>query len=165
MNPLNSPQSGKPVRNFVRLTVQLEAAFKIAGDVKETIYRSKVRDLSRGGMCLQIDDNKHEILEKIGNRLPTLIATLTFIRRENEKDLPEKTEWMGSHACWLVTPSNEDSPILIGLKFDDLKLADAEKIHRFIANLLHEKGDRKFEQKKQDILSRIRKKAPNSESS
>ena len=151
MTDANSERLGREVRRHARLEVFLKAVFIIEGDGEETEYAAWTTNISRGGICLQITEKREEVLEKLGDTLPRFKVSLDLTDNEDPIDVSTRTAWISSKVGWLLTPSQEEVPILVGMAFDRLLEEDEEKINSFIADLLIQQRDAGFLVEKKDI--------------
>jgi len=157
MVDVDGERLGKEVRKHVRLEVSLKANFIIVGDRAETEYGAVTSNISRGGICLKITEKKEEILGKLGDRLPGFKVSLNLTADDNPIDVGARTTWISSRLGWLLTPTSEDVPILVGMAFDELMEEDEVKINSFIAELLIQKRESLFKDEKERLLSNIKK--------
>jgi c-di-GMP-binding flagellar brake protein YcgR len=140
MGDVDTGSAGEKTRKYIRIDVKLTASFVLAGDENEKTYPARVKNLSCAGIGLQVFNNKSEILEKVGNTLPLLKVSLDLINVNNPKVVYKKTNWIKGKVNWLVSPSDESDPILLGVSFDELKGPDEETINSFIADLFMTEG-------------------------
>ena len=157
MTDANSERLGRETRKYVRIDVHLKASFIIAGDEAETEYPAVTTNIIRGGICLMIKDRKEEILAKLGDNLPRFKVALDLTDDDNPIDICTRTTWISSRVGWLLTPTGEDVPILVGMSFDELPEEDETKINSFIADLLIQRRESIFQEKKESLLSEIKK--------
>ena len=157
MTDANSERLGRETRKYVRIDVHLKAKFIIAGDETKTEYLAVTTNISRGGICLMVNDRKEEILAKLGDNLPRFKVALDLTDDDNPIDICTRTTWISSRVGWLLAPTGEDVPILVGMSFDELPEEDETKINSFIADLLIQRRESIFQEKKESLLSEIKK--------
>ena len=157
MNDVNSERLGREARKHVRLEVRLKANFIIEGDGEQTEYAAVTTNISRGGICLKITEKKEEVLAKLGDAMPRFKVSHDLTEDDNPIDVCTKTTWISSRVGWLLTPTQEDVPILVGMAFNDLPEEDEAKINAFIADLLIQQRESVFKKEKEEILSKIKK--------
>jgi hypothetical protein len=63
-----------------------------------------------------------------------------------------KTTWISSKLGWMVTPSDDDAPIMMGVAFNELSESDAGKIDTFTSNLLQRQKEEIFKDRIDIIL-------------
>jgi len=157
MTDANSERLGRETRGYVRIEVRLKASFIIEGDEAQVEYFAETANISRGGICLRITEKKDEILGKLGDALPRFKVALDLTDDDVPIDVCTRTTWISSRVGWFLTPKTEDVPILVGMSFDRLMEDDEAKINSFIADLLIQQKESVFKEKKENLLSEIKK--------
>jgi hypothetical protein len=149
----------KRARNYSRIRVKTRAIVKIEGSGTPRVFIAETRNMSCGGVCLQIDDNKEEILELVSVRMPSIKTSLNLRDDEDPAEYyAVKTSWINSKLCWLLTPSSEDVPLTVGFSFEGLDEGDAVKIDKFTKAFLDRKKESIFNQRIEKILMREKEK-------
>jgi c-di-GMP-binding flagellar brake protein YcgR len=157
MSDPNGERLGKETRRHVRIEICLRANFIIVGDAEAAAYSAESVNISRGGLCLKVTEKKREVLDKVGDVLPRFKVSLDLTEGDEPIDLGARTAWISSRLGWLLAPAAEDVPILIGMAFDELAPEDEEKIISFIADLLVQKRESIFKEKKDRLLEELGK--------
>jgi len=157
MNDANSERRSREARNHVRLDVLLKANFIIDGDEAQTEYSALTTNIGRGGICLKVTEKKGEILGKLGETLPRFKVALDLADDDSTIDVCTRTTWISSRVGWLLTPTREDVPILVGMAFDDLTAEDDGKINSFVADLVVQQRESVFKEEKEKLLSEFKK--------
>ena len=157
MTDANSERLGREQRKYVRIEIRLKATFIIDGDETQAKYGAVTTNISRGGICLIVTDKKEEILGKLGDALPRFKVALDLTDENQPIDFCARTTWISSRVGWFLTPAGEDVPILVGMSFDELLEEDEAKINSFIADVLIARRASAFEEKKEGLLSEIKK--------
>lgn len=126
--------NGKERRAYVRLETSLSVRFKISGQEMGKIYAATTKNMSRGGLCLEIHQDKEELLEKVsadGTKLG--IDLVALVPKPGVVD-SEKPEWVDSRVDWLQKPNRKNPTLLMGLRFEDLTEKARRLIHSYIVD-------------------------------
>ena len=126
--------SGIERRAYVRLETSVPIRFKISGTEMGKIYAATAINMSHGGLCLEVHQDKEELLEKLsavdiklGIDLDTLIAKPGLSGSD-------KPIWVCCRVDWKRRPSRRNPTLLMGLKFEDLIPEAYKQIHSYIVN-------------------------------
>ena len=98
------------------------------------IYAGTAKNMSHGGLCLEVHQDKEELLEKLsaadnklGIDLETLIAKPGLAGSN-------KPVWVDSRVDWMRKPSSKNPTLLMGLKFEDLTPEAYKQIHSYVVD-------------------------------
>lgn len=160
MTDPNSERIGKPVRENIRVEVQLELNMKLAGDDSGAVYHAVTKNISLGGLCIQVYDRKEELLGKVGDGLPEMLISLYFIDDDRSFDIRTRTAWISSRLGWVFRPSDDKAPLLLGMAFQDLKPGDEERINTFIVDTITGNRESVIAQEKRILEKIFRKNSP-----
>ena len=64
------PFNGKERRAYVRLEASLPVRFTISGKEMGKIYTATTKNLSHGGLCLEVHQDKEELIDKLSADRP-----------------------------------------------------------------------------------------------
>ena len=123
---------GKERRAYVRLKQSLPVRFRI--DVRQggKTFMAKTRNISRGGLCVEIAEGTEELLKKIsasGHKIAVAIDTLIS---KQETPVSAKSVWINSRLDWVRKPGKKKHTLLLGLEFEDMAEELRRRIHDFI---------------------------------
>ena len=126
--------SGIERRAYVRLETSLPIRFKISGKEMGKIYAATTKNMSHGGVCLEVHQDVEELVEKLsaadiklGIDLETLIAKAGVAG-------PDQPVWVDSRVDWMRKPNQKNPTLLMGLKFEDLTPEAYKQIHGYIVD-------------------------------
>ena len=134
---------GKERRAYVRLKQSLPVRFKINGEQTGETYSARTRNISRGGLCVEIARENAELLEKIsgpGQKIGIAIDTLI---PDQATAVSAKSVWINSRVDWTRKTSKKQD-LLMGLEFENLAEETRRRIHDFIVKEMvnrYEKSD------------------------
>ena len=107
-------------RNFVRIDTGVPVRFKISWTNTGKIYAATTRNISHGGVCLEIVKDQDELVE-------TLASLPEWPTIEVSPQLPDfstactaKTAWITSRVNWIQKPTGKNPSFQIGLDFVEI---------------------------------------------
>jgi c-di-GMP-binding flagellar brake protein YcgR len=123
---------GKERRAYVRLEKSLPVRFKVFTEQMKKTYTATTKNISQGGLCLEIYQDTQELIEnisavdsKIGIDLDTLIP-------QPHKTDSKTSAWINSRVDWARKPTAKDPVMLIGLEFESVSDEARKRIHDYI---------------------------------
>lgn len=126
--------NGKERRAYVRLETALPVRFKISGKEMSKTYAATTRNLSHGGLCLEVHQDKEELMDKLSADSTKLgIALDAMIPKLGVAD-SEKPLWVDSSVDWIRTPNRKNPTLRMGLRFEDLTQKARRLIHSYIVD-------------------------------
>jgi c-di-GMP-binding flagellar brake protein YcgR len=143
----------KSQRRFARIKVALKALIKVETDDGRELFYGETKNISRGGACVRIEDKTQEMLQIADSMSHGLMISLSLkdVGSQDESYVV-KTAWISSTLGWMMTPSSDDAPVMIGVAFDELSETDAGKIDTFTSNLLQRQKEAIFHNRIDTIL-------------
>lgn len=143
----------KSQRRFARIKVSLQALVKVEVDDGRELFHAETNNISRGGACLRVEDKTPEMLQLVDNMSRGLMISLSLRDAGSPTETyAVKTTWISSRLGWMVTPSSDDAPIMMGVAFSELSESDAGKIDTFTSNLLRRQKEELFKGRIDTIL-------------
>jgi len=126
--------TGKERRAYVRLDTALSVRFRISGQDMSKIYAATTKNMSRGGLCLEIHQNKEELIEKLSADDTKLGIDLdALVPKPGAADSDEPV-WVDSRVDWLKKPNRKNPTLLMGLRFEALTEKARRLIHSYIVD-------------------------------
>ena len=130
---------GVEKRKYVRVEVEVPAWFKIVGDGEETVYRAETCNISHGGACLRVEGDGGEALQKRSDRLPELKVSIDLPGRDGKVSADTKTAWISCRIDRAAPPVDDHGPVVIGVEFHGMGVADENRVSDIIAEMLMKK--------------------------
>lgn len=124
--------NGKERRAYVRLETSLPARLKISGKDMNKIYTATTKNMSHGGLCLEVDQDKEELLEEWSVDEPKLGIDLDALIAKPGMAGSVKPIWVDGRVDWTRKPNSKDPVLLMGLAFENLTQEARKKIHGYI---------------------------------
>jgi c-di-GMP-binding flagellar brake protein YcgR len=123
--------NGRERRNYVRIETAVPVRFKISWISSGKIYSATTRNISHGGICLEVLQDLDELVETFSSppQWPTMeVAPLL-------PDLPAEyvteAHWITSRLDWVKKPSTQDPVLLFGLDFVEMADSVRKQIYDF----------------------------------
>ena len=103
----------KSQRRFARIKVSLKALVKVEIDDGRELFHAETKNISRGGVCLHIEDKTQEMLRVADTMSQGLMISLSLQDADSETDsYAVKTAGSNSKLGGRVTPASNDAPAL-----------------------------------------------------
>ena len=126
--------NGKERRAYVRFETSLPVRFKISGKEMSKIYAATTKNMSQGGLCLEVHQDKEELIKKLSAVDTELGIDLDALIPKRGVAGSEKPAWIDSRVDWMRKPNHKNPKLLMGLKFEDLTQEARRKIHSYIVD-------------------------------
>ena len=130
---LNSSK-GKERRAYVRLESSLPVRFKVSKEKKSKTYTATTKNISRGGLCLEIQQDTPELRENLSGAEPKISIHLDTLIPPPNTEASEKPAWISSRVDWARKPTAKNPVMLIGLEFEGITDEARKRIHDYIIN-------------------------------
>ena len=109
--------SGVERRAYVRLETSVPIRFKISGKEMGKIYAATAKNMSHGGLCLEVHQNKEELIEKLSADDAKLGIDLDALKPTPGAAGSEKPVWVVGRVDWMRKPNRKNTTLLMGLSF------------------------------------------------
>ena len=126
--------NGKERRAYVRLETSLQVRFKISGQENSKVYAATTKNMSHGGLCLEVQQDKEELIEKLSAEDTKLGIDLGVLVPKPGVAGSEKPAWVDSRVDWMRKPNRKNTTLLMGLSFEDLTQESRKQIHSYIVD-------------------------------
>jgi hypothetical protein len=124
--------NGRERRSYVRVDRELPIRYRIKGHPSGQIYTGATKNISQGGLCVEIIRHQDELIETLSSikKQPFLEVELTLPGRNGQPG--PQTDWITGRVDWLRNPTAKNPVSLIGLGFVDLHEEVRRKIYDFV---------------------------------
>ena len=126
--------NGKERRAYVRLETSLQVRFKISGQEMSKIYAATTKNMSHGGLCLEVHQAKEELIEKVSTDDTKLGIDLDALIPKPGVADSAKSVWVDGRVDWIRKPNRKNPTLLMGLRFEDLTQEARKQIHSYIVD-------------------------------
>jgi hypothetical protein len=124
--------NGTERRAYFRFDKALPVRFRLCGEGQDRVYTAITKNISHGGICLEVQEEKEELIEKLSqNGYKPAIDVETPLPNPDEKE-PSKPVWLNGIVDWDKKPGDKDSAIIMGLAFNGMSDDVRKKLHDFI---------------------------------
>ena len=123
---------GKERRAYVRLKSSLPVKFKICTEQKGKTFTATTKNISRGGLCLEIRQDTSELLKNLSSTEPQISINLDTLLPSPNTAASAKSAWISSRVDWARKPTAKNPVMLIGLEFEGVSDDIRKRIHDYI---------------------------------
>lgn len=123
---------GRERRAYIRLETALLVRFKISGVETRKIYTARTKNISHGGLCLQVQQDKEDIIDKLSADAPKLGIDLDTLIPDEKEIVSAKPIWINGRVDWARKPNPKDPALLMGVEFENLTQVARKKIHDYL---------------------------------
>jgi c-di-GMP-binding flagellar brake protein YcgR len=124
--------NGKERRAYVRLKKPLPVRFKIFTEQMGKTYTAKTKNISRGGLCLEVHQDTQELLENLSGTDPKIGIDLETLIPWSNTASSAKPAWINSRVDWARKPTAKNPAMMIGLEFEDVTDEVRKRINDYI---------------------------------
>jgi c-di-GMP-binding flagellar brake protein YcgR len=126
------PINGRERRAYIRLETALQVRFKVSGKEMSKIFTATTKNISHGGLCLEVQQDKEDLIDKLSADHPTLRIDLDSLIPDQDAAVSTKRVWVNSRVDWTRKSNSKNPALLLGLEFEDLTRAARKKIHDYL---------------------------------
>jgi c-di-GMP-binding flagellar brake protein YcgR len=126
--------NGRERRTYVRLEKSLPVRFKISGKHMNKIYPATTKNISHGGLCLEVHQNKEELIETLSAKEHKLGIDIDALIPNQDRSVSAKPVWVDSRVDWAQKPDQKNPVLTMGLEFEDLSEENRKKIHDYLVD-------------------------------
>jgi len=142
--------NGKERRAYVRLDTTLKVMLRFSENKSEKTYTVTTKNISHGGMCLEIPHNHKELTEKLHTTRKNPGIHLNAAILNKGLELSAKPAWIKCRFDYVTKATPKNPATLMGLAFYKLPEVARKQIHNYIVNEFikrYGKNDRSKESK------------------
>lgn len=124
--------NGAERRAYFRLDKELPVRFRLCGEGQDKVYTAITKNISRGGICLEVHEEKEELIEKLSQNGYELAIDVETPLMVSDEEVISKPVWINGNVDWTQKPGDKDSAIFMGLAFNKMNDDIRKKLHDFI---------------------------------
>lgn len=124
--------NGKERRAYVRLHRSLPVRFKILAEQTSKTYTATTKNISQGGLCLEIYQDTPELRENLCGSGPKISIDLDTLIPQPSTAASVKSAWISSRVDWARKPTAKNPAMLIGIEFEGVTEDARKRIHEYI---------------------------------
>ena len=123
---------GKERRAYIRLQKSLPVRFKIDGSQAGEIYMATTRNISRGGLCVEIAQETEDLFEKISDPGRNIGIDIDSLIHNQTTAVSAKSVWISSRVGWARKPTKKERTLFMGIEFEEMAEETRRRIYGFI---------------------------------
>lgn len=124
--------NGRERRAYVRLERSLPVRFKISTKKMNKTYTATTKNISQGGICLEIHQDTQELIENLSAVDSKIGIDLDTMLPRPPTAASTTPAWINSRVDWSRKPTAKDPAMLIGLEFEGVTDDARKRIHDYI---------------------------------
>ena len=124
--------NGKERRAYVRLEGSLAVRFKIFTKQMSKTYTATTKNISQGGLCLEIQQDTEELLENLSATDHKIGIDLDALIPRPNTAASAKPAWINSRVDWTRKPTPKNPAMMMGLEFEGVTDEARKRIHDYI---------------------------------
>ena len=109
--------NGRDRRAYFRLAKILPVRFRICDRNPDRVYSAASRNISHGGMCLEVAQNQTELLNALQHRPQRAMVELQTPVFDHSEFGSAQTNWISGEIDWHQRPTADNLAVVIGLSF------------------------------------------------
>ena len=126
--------NGTERRAFVRLQKSLPVRFKISENPNGPTYTAMTRNISQGGLCLEINHEKEALLEALSAADQKIGIDINSLIPQQAHTVTELSLWISSRVDWACESDQDHNLLRVGLEFEDLTEEARKRIRDYLVD-------------------------------
>ena len=123
---------GKERRAYVRLNLALTVRLRFSEDQPAKTYAATTKNISHGGLCIEVPKNEKELIEKLSTARENLSINIETSILNNPMEFFAKSAWINCRLDWAKKPTHKNPVLLTGLAFNNMTEHARKQIHDYI---------------------------------
>ena len=129
---LRERSNGKERRAYVRLNKAVTIRLRFSGDQRDKTYTATAKNISHGGLCIEVPKNQKELIEKLSATIENSSINIEASILNSTVEFFVKPAWFNCRLDWAKKHNNKNPVLLAGLAFNNLTEATRKQIHDYI---------------------------------
>lgn len=125
---------GRDRRIYIRIETALKVQFRFPDETPDRVFSGVTRNISHGGVCVEISENVGELLTKASRENARVLLHLDLSPSNGTVTLEGKPSWGTSRIDWVQKPSRKNAFLSVGIAFEEISDETRDQIHSFIVN-------------------------------
>jgi len=126
--------NGSERRNYVRINSEVPVRFKFCGRDSAKIYAAITKNISHGGMCLEVSQDKDELVAALSSLPQGPIVEVAPTLPDSQDGAVADSAWITSRLDWAKKPGTNESALLMGMNFIEMADSLRQKIYDFVVS-------------------------------
>ena len=124
--------NGKERRVYFRIEKALPVRLRLAGNNPPKTYAAETRNISQGGLCVEVPLHQKELIEKLKAAGKDSELNLEASIETNHADIAAKPAWIKCKVDWAKPSATKDPALTMGLTFQKLAENTRKQIRDYI---------------------------------
>jgi len=129
---LSDRLNGKERRAYVRLNTALTVRLRFSGDQPEKAYIATIKNISHGGLRIEIPKNQKQLIEKLSATRENSSINIEASILNSGVEFFAKTAWINCRLDWAKKPTNKNPVLSAGMAFNNLTEDTRKQLHDYI---------------------------------
>jgi hypothetical protein len=123
---------GKERRAYVRFNTALTVRLRFSGDQPGKTYTANTKNISHGGLCIEVPKNQKELIEKFSATRENSSINIEVLILNSTVEFFAKPAWINCRLDWAKKSTNKNPVLLAGMVFNNLTEDTKKQIHDYI---------------------------------
>ena len=121
-------------RAYARLQKALPVRFRISANPAEETYSAITKNISQGGLCLEVEHNREALLEALSVADQKIGIDINSMIPSEEDAVSDMALWVRGRIDWTRKSDAAGQVLQVGLEFEDLTEEARQRIREFLVN-------------------------------
>lgn len=126
--------NGTERRAYVRLEKSLPVRLKITGNPISQTFTLTTKNMSQGGVCLEIQRQQEALLRALSNATHSIGIDLNTLIPQHSNGAPEMPHWVRGRVDWTSELDEAGQSLQVGLEFEDLTEEARKRIRDYLVD-------------------------------
>ena len=126
--------NGSERRAYVRLRKALPVRIRISANPAEETYSAITKNISQGGLCLEVEQNREALLETLSVADQKIGIDINSMIPPQENAVSDLVLWVCGRIDWTRKSDAAGQVLQIGLEFEDLTEEARQRIREYLVN-------------------------------
>lgn len=130
----NERYNGTERRAYVRLEKALPVRIKITGNPSSQTFTLSTKNISQGGLCLEINHEKEALLEALSAADQKIGIDINSLIPRQANTVSKMPLWISGRVDWTRKSDQDGNLLQVGLEFEDLTEEARKRIRNYLVD-------------------------------
>lgn len=130
----NERYNGTERRAYVRLEKALPVRIKITGNPSSQTFTLSTKNISQGGLCLEINHEKEALLEALSAADQKIGIDINSLIPRQANTVSKMPLWISGRVDWTRKSDQDGNLLRVGLEFEDLTEEARKRIRNYLVD-------------------------------
>ncbi|MDX1707929.1 MAG: PilZ domain-containing protein [Desulfobacterales bacterium] len=126
--------NGRERRAYVRLERSLQVQLEITGNPTSRTYAATTKNISQGGLCVEIQHEKKALLEALSAANHKIGIDINSLIPCQNNAVAEMPLWVRGRVDWARESDGSNQALQVGLEFEDLSEDARKRIREYLVD-------------------------------